>query len=410
MLVEELNGEALNDAAYQRQLQIESDLNCALDQFLGSGDTNAGRTEFSKPVLAGESLYDIGLMRGTQYTKLVTDGILTELTDIPNVDYSNPWWDADYMTAMAIGGKNYGIVSDITMNGYLSTFCIYFNKDLVADYNMDDPYGLVNDGKWTLDTMYSMAKLAAKDLDGDGVTTNADQLGFSYIDDVPQALLNAGGVRMGDLDENGIPRVTIISDANLTKMQHLYDLLSDTETSYNCHARSTDSNSDEAGMFVRGQVLFNVGGIYYGPEMRQMDGEFGIIPLPKYNEAQSDYNMPTLAICMTYACVPVSNGDLENTGIFMEYFAYLGRRDLLPQFYEINLQHKVARDNDSEGMLRLIFDNRFYDSGLIFDLGGASTAIRVMYHNLQPDFASKIESLSGKIQSDIDKLAESIAQ
>lgn len=34
---------------------------------------------------------------------------------------------------------------------------LFFNKDLIAENQLDDPYQLVKDGTWTLDRMYEMA-------------------------------------------------------------------------------------------------------------------------------------------------------------------------------------------------------------------------------------------------------------
>lgn len=96
-------------------------------------------------------------------------------------------------------------------------------------------------------------------------------------------------------------------------------------------------------MLIRGNTLFCLGGLYYAPEMRQMDRDFGIIPYPKYEETQNDYNIPVFTIALTYVSVPVTNGDIENTGIFMEYYAYLGHEYVLPALYDKLLQGKVTR-------------------------------------------------------------------
>jgi hypothetical protein len=285
----------------------------------------------------------------------------------------------------------------------------YFNKSLIKDYNLDDPNGLVTDGTWTIDKLYEMSSAVSADLDANDLYDNNDQYGFTYIDDVPQALLNSFGLRMAELDADGVPVITITTDTAYEKMLHLSDILKDQNISYNCHARSKNANLDEAGMFVDGRVLFNMGGIYYGPEMREAEDDYGIIPYPKYNEEQTQYYMPTLSVCISYVVVPVTNGDPGNTGMFLEYYAYLGRRDLMPAFYDTLLQRKVARDETSGAMLDIIFENRFYDTGLIFDFGGSSGKIRTMYHSLNNDFASALAALEPKIEAGIVNLMEELS-
>ena len=192
----------------------------------------------------------------------------------------------------------------------------------------------------------------------------------------------------------------------MTKIMRLSDLLQNTAISYNCHKRSAKPAEDEAGMLVRGHALFCLGGLYYAPEMRSMDQDFGIIPYPKYDEAQSDYRIPMITIALTYASVPVSNNDIKNTGIFMEYYAYLGRHDIMPALYDKLLLGKVARDNDSSAMLDIIFNNRVFDTGMIFDFSGLRTDLQVMYRDMRNDFASSLKANSKKVQKNIEQLVE----
>jgi hypothetical protein len=409
IVTEELTGDSLIDATFNRNLKIEQMFNCKIEAVESGPNIDTGSNQLTKTALAGDDTYDLAIMRGLQYTKLISSGALMELTDIPYVDFNNPWWDEGFLEAMSIAGHHLGAVSDITMNGYLSTFVVYFNKNMITDYNLDDPNGLVTDGKWTIDKMYTMASAAAADLDANGKYENTDQYGFTYIDDVPQALLNSFGLRMAELNADRVPFITITTDIAYEKMLHLCEILKDQAVSFNCHARSKNASLDEAGMFVDGRVLFNLGGIYYGPEMREAVDDYGIIPYPKYNEEQDKYYMPTLSVCMPYVVVPVTNGDLENTGMFLEYYAYLGRRDLMPAFYDTLLQRKVARDDTSGAMLDIIFANRFYDTGLLFDFGGSSNKIRTMYHSLDNNFASALAALESKIDASITSVMENLA-
>lgn len=408
IVTDELNGEILNDATFNRNMKIEQVFDCKVEVVNSSTNLDTGLTQFIKPALAGDDMYDFSVMRGIQYIKLITSSALWELSRIPYVDLNNPWWDSGYLEAMSVKGNKITAVSDITMNGYLSTFVIFFNKDMIENFNLDDPNALVTDGTWTMDRLYAMAATVASDLDTDGKYTNADQYGFTYIDDVPQALLNSFGICMAELNSDGMPEITITNENAYGKMLYLSEILEDQKVTYNCHARSKNANLDEAGMFVDGRVLFNLGGIYYGPEMRETEHDYGIIPYPKYNEEQTNYYMPTYAVCMSYIAVPVTNSDLENTGIFLEYYGYLGRRDLLPAFYDTLLQRKVARDDTSGEMLDLIFENRFYDTGLLFDFGGSANKIRTMYHNLKSDFSSALAALEPKIGESIAKLINEI--
>lgn len=406
ILVEELNGEGINDAAYNRNLEMEQVLNCTVSAEVEPNSYNDGVKHVINTVTAGDPAYDFVLMRAIQYNQLCLCGGFYGLSDVPYIDLEKPWWDSGFYDAVSILGKTYGAISDITINSYLLAANVYFNKDMIGDYGLDDPYTLVDEGTWTWDKMFAMADVVDQDLNGDGKFTNEDLFGITYIDDSPEALLGGAGVTFAELDKDGIPQVTLYGEENMTKIMKLSSLLQDQAISFNCHARSPQVNADEAGMLVRGQTLFCLGGLYYAPEMRLMDQDFGIVPYPKYDEEQSDCRISCFTVALTYASVPLTNTDLDNTGIFMEYYAYLGRRDILPALYEKLLLGKVSRDNESQAMLDIIFNNRTFDTGMIFDFAGLRTDLRTHYHALKEDFASLFAANKEKVQTNIEEIVE----
>ena len=62
---------------------------------------------------------------------------------------------------------------------------------------------------------------------------------------------------------------------------------------------------------------------------------------------------------------------------------------VLPEYYEINLKGKVVRDPESRDMLDLIFSNRIYDLGQIYDPGGVANTLIYMTMDYDRDVASK---------------------
>jgi len=107
----------------------------------------------------------------------------------------------------------------------------------------------------------------------------------------------------------------------------------------------------------------------------------------------------------TFAAVPVTNNDLENTGIIMEEMACEGYKKIRPEFYESLLLRKIARDNESAEMLDYIFNNIVYDTGGFLNLGGFSWDFAVKVpHNYDLNIVSFIEKYQNKIQKDIDAI------
>lgn len=58
---------------------------------------------------------------------------------------------------------------EITVSDNDAAFVILFNKELHEAYNLEDPYQLVYDGKWTMDKFAELCKTVTEDLNQDGL-------------------------------------------------------------------------------------------------------------------------------------------------------------------------------------------------------------------------------------------------
>ena len=52
--------------------------------------------------------------------------------------------------------REYYMTGDITIMDDIGTWALGFNKTLVDEYSLDDPYTMVRDGTWTYDAMHAM--------------------------------------------------------------------------------------------------------------------------------------------------------------------------------------------------------------------------------------------------------------
>jgi hypothetical protein len=150
--------------------------------------------------------------------------------------------------------------------------------------------------------------------------------------------------------------------------------------------------------------LATLGNVTSG-NLRAMETDFGIIPTPKYDEYQENY-FTFVEMSSSMVSVPVT-ADLNFTGHIAEALAYESVSTVTPAFYDLTLQTKTARDDESEAMLDIIFNNK------IFDLGTFNTAFLV--HDIFPaavstrggDMVSLIEARRDAINAAIDKFNES---
>ena len=85
---EELNGEALNDAVFNRNTTLEDRYNVVI---VANEESHRAPDTLTKLVAAGEDLYYTTFVMQSQVGSLVLKGNLQEMTDLPYIDYSMPW-------------------------------------------------------------------------------------------------------------------------------------------------------------------------------------------------------------------------------------------------------------------------------------------------------------------------------
>jgi len=293
-----------------------------------------------------------------------------------------------------------------------------FNKDIIRENSFESPYDLVKEGLWTYDKMHEMAKSAAKDLNGDGVMSMADDLwGLNYTGDTIMGIINSSGVRIAVLNGEGVPELTIGTEANLEKMYRIYSEMRDNsysvDTLFSPLAGGVGTYGD-ADIFAENRCLFlacashNISGDDRR-NLREMEVNFGIIPYPKWDIAAPDYTPFTAGNYHPVLSVPQTNYDLENTGIILEAMAYEGMKHMKPAFYDSLLKTKTIRDEESAEMIDFIFGNLQYDVGVMFNFGDILGQFGYqMSTSRRANIVSVIDKESGKWEKAIEKLIEEI--
>jgi len=144
--------------------------------------------------------------------------------------------------------------------------------------------------------------------------------------------------------------------------------------------------------------------IDYG--MRDMEDDFGILPLPKFEPGQERYYHNVNHWHSYTYMIPRSAGDIGKTSYIMDALAYQGRQGVLPAYYEVCLKRKYTRDEESEAMLDIIFGTTVYDMALMYEIGGWLGAIGNGLYKGNNLTASTYEKLSAKIEKDLQNLIE----
>ncbi len=397
---EELNGEVVNDAVYNRNSVMEETMNIKIVErpFTHGAVTSSVKTS----IMAGTDDYDIFTDGLANIAPLAQQNQILDLLSIETLKFENEWWDQMLINDLEIFGKSFLMTGDISVMDNYGTWCYLFNKSLVTDLGLESPYDLVDSGKWTLDKHNEMATAATMDLDGDGKWTMADSYGYITETYNNTAMWNCFGYKIVSKGDDGTPVYTYSGEEQLTALQRIIETQFSPFTNMGSNSTVTGggglTDNTRENQFAIGRALFYYAGLRNVTLYRDSDTDFGIIPAPKYTEAQEQYYSSfSSGNCTCYA-IPVTVADPAKVGDITEAMAHLSVYTLTPAYYDKTLIGKSTRDEESAPMLDLILSTRNYDMGLIYSLGNIAGTMHGMSDpNTVASTLQKLEKSANKL-------------
>jgi hypothetical protein len=155
--------------------------------------------------------------------------------------------------------------------------------------------------------------------------------------------------------------------------------------------------------FISNKMLFREGAMHDAPTLRDMDADFGILPMPKLNEAQERYYHTNSVYNAAMMCIPVSASEPSTVSFVVEAMAYESLYMLNPVYYEVVLQGKTFRDTESEEMLDIIFSSKTFDIGAAFNWGGIQNVFVTICSSPGSDFASSYAKIESSVITEMEK-------
>lgn len=408
---DEENGNNMNDAVYSRRIKVEEALNIVMTNTF-EADLGAVVSTAKANVLAGDATYDLVFNHCIQgNASLVSEGYLYNLDLLPYVDMKADWWNRTQMDALRLGKNTYFAVNDMMLP---CPAVILFNKEMIRNNQLENPYDLVYEGRWTLDGMADLARAVTLDYNGDGVMDINDQYGLAATSWGSSCYINfMTGV--GQFITSRSDEGRVLLDFNTEKTQSIFELFADLASTNIIYA--PPSNEEDVILRLESdRVLFQILFLDTVETLRDCEVDFGILTYPKFDEQQPDYiNLDWGGLL----AVPRVISDPALIGAAMELLAWESGNEVIPAFYDLVLAGKLARDEDSVRMLDIIFDTIAYEVG--GNYFGFDTGVNDLFYSLprlavnkkSSDFSSyykKLERLSVKdielFYENLDKIEE----
>ena len=360
--IEGETGDLLEDTVYKKNSMIEEYLGVDIELVLEAGNWAKRKTFNSKITNAyatGDDTFDLINNLSNCTLSLATQGVFTNVTELPYTNIEQPWYIADMLDKYGIHNKLYILFGDQSMSLYKDMSVLFFNSTIWKEKKADvDLYEIVRNGDWTLDKFIELTSDMASDLNGDGQYDRDNDLLAYFGENSPNATwLTSLGIETIDLNDDGsytYPGLTNrLADAyaKLAEFRQTVPGVDDVNSFSDFPGRYIPSE-----VFSNGRAAIMCNFLYATEHIRDMNDDYGIIPIPKYDKAQENYIAQLSAATMVYF-VPKIQKNLELTSKFIECQAYFGRTYVTPVYYESTLKAKYADDPKMMDMLDMIREN-----------------------------------------------------
>ena len=364
---DETGSGVINDAVFERNTLFEE--YCNLNFVLVPTPNPSIGSAIMAEVQTGTGDFHLITTTADTAARNATSGYLYNYLDL-DIDLEQDWWDAGTLD-FALDGRVFFMDGSFNIVDDDVTFVFMFNKELRTEYKIDNPYDTVKAGDWTLEYFNSVVSQLATE-NGDGKWDENDTYGFSTPGSIGNTFFYGAGLKYVENSRDmDVPELVL--DKKMEQALNVLDMArSIIQENNSTYVAPHGSEGISRDVFIQGRSLFYCEAASYLRGLNaNMEREYGVVPVPKYDKAQANYTTWRHSIGSTLSIpTTVAKGDMEQFSMVLETYALLSQKLVRPAYYDTMLTTRNVQDVESSEMLDLIFLNRTYDMAMYFtDLG-----------------------------------------
>ncbi len=355
---------------------------------------------------SGEDDFQMVFALSQYQVNLVNEGLYLPISDLPYIDIENPWWNKQYIDSVSLHpDEQYILFGDITYNQLERTCCVFVNLNMLEErlqMKPDDLYQIVRDGKWTIDKMTELVNQVYVD-DGDTKNDEEDIHGLVICGyNAVNWMAYSSGLKFTARNEEGYPELILNNETTVDLVDKLLALLVKNESVY-----SHKDNHGHVAKFGNGTSLFLVQRFFTAAweELTNMQDDYGILPMPKYDESIDAYHSISEQN-VQWGAVPITVTDPVFVSAAAEALAYYSRKYTTPAYYESTLKNRLTRDDASMEMIDIVMNGRDTDFLFANPLGGMNEIFSRVFSAGGNVFASVYARLEDVAYAKLQELIE----
>ena len=407
-LVEGADGEPLNDAKWQMQRTVEEAYGITIAE--ETTDFWEMTKTVSQYIMSGETTYDAISMMDRFALTSAMEGAFQSMSNIQTVHLDSPWWGTDITDQLSVGGNIYFGITSAQLESFGKTSCILWNTTLGNALGLEVPWDDVFAGTWTFEDYASYRTVADSDLNGNGEWDPDDRYTYGAADvrGAASQFWQAADLKIVTKDADDIPHITAYDNEKLfNHLESVYNLMySGANNLYALFPIGAEKACGDS--FLEGNILLYSGLFSTINQAREMENDFAVLPMPKYDEAQESYRSRTYDA--TFHMIPTTQADPEYAGVILDALSCAAYYDLVPVYVETTLKEKASRDENSMKSIQMCFDTRTLDFGeaFMFDYFGDEAIYRNIMSKSQFNMASYLEKKSKAANKQLEKVVDAL--
>lgn len=311
---------------------------------------------------SGSEAMDILFGPNYSMVPLMLDGMFLNYYNTKYVDLESPYWNSSFINECTYDGKLYLLEGDLTLSMLDSAFVMFCDTANFRDRtDGDDLYRVVREKKWTFEKLKEYVTLfGTENRDGDDSRdTKEDFFGMvspafsSGRDGFPTAF----GVTVVSKDANGKITTTFAGEKKeryVNIYADFYRFVNDNEGVF-VNGNNDGAREECREMFTTGNTVFITELLNYAGKLRSQERDYGIFPLPMYDESQSDYSTLSEAVHSQIAIMAGSE-KAEAVSALLEELGYQTRATVMDVYYE-TVKYRNNRLPESVEMLNIILNS-----------------------------------------------------
>ncbi len=367
---EEDSDEALDSAIYNRNLNVKEKYGFDIE-VIGSSTPSA---DMKLAINTNDDSYDVVVYTGHEMCVDALSNSFLDLTQVDTINLKKLYWDQALFDGLNIDGKLFYVTGDISTKAAAGTFICIYNKKVAADhdYEGDVFYDMVENKQWTLDKLIEIAKeIKYDDRNGDSKVGVEDFYPLAIQREDYLAFFFGAGGHIITRDENGMPMYGLNALGNKTAeiVDKIYALTKKDNQSIDAHDHLNEPPFSDGNGFASSAAFKEDRALFYFTNasniigLRDMESDFGVLPMPMYDDKQEGYYCYVYWSACLFAIPCIMESRSEFIGFALEAMADESHKILTPAYYEVTLKTKGQRDFRSQEMFDIACRNRVWDLG-----------------------------------------------